>query len=444
MTQTAGTYNSANVASATTVSGTACRPPASRRAPTWSSLASNYTLPTTPRLKRRRGDQHRRPDTLTATIIGNPTKSYDGTTAATLTPANFSLAGVVSGQSFTVTQTSGTYNSATATSATTVTASLSAASFTAGTDTLASNYALPTTASGAGAISLASPTVSVSDSGGTYNGSAFSGVASVAGVNGQPSSELEGVAVTTVYYSGSTARGTLLPGAPIHAGTYTVVAAFPGSANYSPSASAPVTFTIAPATPTVALSTATGSAVFGQAVTVTATLAATSGTPGGSIGFLDGSTLLATVPLAGGQTQATVTLSSLPIGNHSITAAYSGSANFQGVTSGSASESIAKAATQLVLVSSHVLKGKKVVSLGLTATVQPVAPGAGVPSGTLMLELMVKKGKKLKTVVLGTPGLNQGKATTALKPSEVMNKMITVVYNGDPNFQSTTGTQTLK
>ena len=32
---------------------------------------------------------------LTASIIGDPTKTYDGTTSATLTQANFSLSGLV-------------------------------------------------------------------------------------------------------------------------------------------------------------------------------------------------------------------------------------------------------------------------------------------------------------------------------------------------------------
>src|SRR5205807_10214692 len=44
--------------------------------------------------------------TVTASIVGNPTKTYDGTTNATLTSANFSLSAVISGESFTVTQTS--------------------------------------------------------------------------------------------------------------------------------------------------------------------------------------------------------------------------------------------------------------------------------------------------------------------------------------------------
>ena len=86
-------------------------------------------------------------------IIGKPTKPYDGTAGAILTPDNFSMPGLVAAQSFVVTQIAGTYNSPNVATATTVTASLSAIHFTAGPGTLASNYALPTTASGPGAIS---------------------------------------------------------------------------------------------------------------------------------------------------------------------------------------------------------------------------------------------------------------------------------------------------
>ena len=49
-----------------------------------------------------------------------------------------------------MTQTAGTYNSKDVTTATTVTASLAAGDFTPGSGTLASDYTLPTTASGAG------------------------------------------------------------------------------------------------------------------------------------------------------------------------------------------------------------------------------------------------------------------------------------------------------
>jgi hypothetical protein len=98
---------------------------------------------------------------LTVAIINDPTKTYDGTTSATLTPADFNLSGLVSGQSFTVTQTEGSYNSPNVTSEATVTALLSASDFTPSAGTLASNYTFPTIASGTGSItSIPTPTPS--------------------------------------------------------------------------------------------------------------------------------------------------------------------------------------------------------------------------------------------------------------------------------------------
>jgi fibronectin-binding autotransporter adhesin len=95
------------------------------------------------------------PAPLLASLTGDPAKVFDGTAVAALTSANFELTGLISGQSFTVNQTSGTYNSADVTSASTVTASLSAGDFTPDAGTKASNYALPTEASGAGKITPA-------------------------------------------------------------------------------------------------------------------------------------------------------------------------------------------------------------------------------------------------------------------------------------------------
>ena len=54
------------------------------------------------------------------------------------------------------------------------------------------------------------------------------------------------------------ATGTPLSGAPSLAGTYTVVANFAGSTDYTSAASTPATFTISQATPTVTVSDAGG------------------------------------------------------------------------------------------------------------------------------------------------------------------------------------------
>jgi hypothetical protein len=111
------------------------------------------------------------------------------------------------------------------------------------------------------------PTVNVADPGGTYNGQPFPAMATVAGNNGVFSTSLEAVTPTLGYYSSA---GTMLAGAPSAAGTYTVVASFVGSTDYSP-ASASTTFVISPATPTINI-TATGGTYNGQPYAATATV----------------------------------------------------------------------------------------------------------------------------------------------------------------------------
>ena len=87
-----------------------------------------------------------------------------------------------------------------------------------------------------------------------------------------------------------------------------------------------------PATTTTVASSADPS-ILASSVTLTATVTPTSGssTPTGTVTFSDGSTVLASQPLANGQ--ATFTTSSLTIGSHSITATYSGDSNFTGSAS---------------------------------------------------------------------------------------------------------------
>jgi hypothetical protein len=102
VTQTAGTYNSANVATANTVMATLT---SGNFTPVGTTLASNYTLPTTAS-----GAGAIIAVTLTASIVNTPTMPYNGTAIATLIPANFSLSPLVSPDSFTVTRTAGAYN----------------------------------------------------------------------------------------------------------------------------------------------------------------------------------------------------------------------------------------------------------------------------------------------------------------------------------------------
>ena len=164
VTQTTGTYNSANVVTADTVTATLAT---SDFIPDDGTLLSNYSLPDSATGSGTIGEA-----ALTATIIGNPTKTYDGSTVATLTPANFNLTGFIGGQGAIITQTAGTYNSADVVTADTVTAALAAANFTANAGTLLSNYSFPITASGAGHINPALLTAAIiGNPSKTYDGS---------------------------------------------------------------------------------------------------------------------------------------------------------------------------------------------------------------------------------------------------------------------------------
>ncbi|NTU68763.1 MAG: hypothetical protein HGB02_07785, partial [Chlorobiaceae bacterium] len=92
------------------------------------------------------------PKTLTVSITGTPAKAYDGTTLATLSPANYQIAGLQGSDSFTITKTSGSYNSADASVANTVAVSLSTGDYAPRAGTSSGDYQLASLAVGPGVI----------------------------------------------------------------------------------------------------------------------------------------------------------------------------------------------------------------------------------------------------------------------------------------------------
>lgn len=142
------------------------------------------------------------PKTLTASLIGDPTKTYDANTDATLTSANYNLIGLVNGEAFTVTKATGAFNSANVATANTVTTSLTAGDFTPVGAALASNYTFPTSASGAGHITKADATISVTPYSVTYDANAHTATGTAKGVLNEALSGLN-LAGTTHTNAGS-------------------------------------------------------------------------------------------------------------------------------------------------------------------------------------------------------------------------------------------------
>jgi large repetitive protein len=181
------------------------------------------------------------------------------------------------------------------------------------------------------AITPAAAKIAVSDKGGTFNGQPFPATATVAGVvagvDNTPSASLEGVGLTLTYYVGSTATGAPLPGAPSAARTYTVAAAFAGSADYAATVRT-VTFVIKAATPKITVSDKSGT-FNGQPFGANATMAGV--VPG--VDNLPSATLEGvglTLTYYAGNTGSGTLLAGAPsaAGTYTVVASFAGSADY--------------------------------------------------------------------------------------------------------------------
>ena len=196
--------------------------------------------------------------------------------------------------------------------------------------------------------------------------------------------------------------------------------------------SATTTIAVTQATPTLAVTG--GSSMYGEPVSLIATLAASGAPPSsGTVTFYDGDAPLATIPV-GGTGTATFMTSDLAVGSHAITAAYSGDTDFAGVRSTAYSVTVAPISTEVVLVQTAIRRGRKLTSVRLDVIITP-ASGEDLgllPTGEVTLEMPKKSKRKFKVVTtLGSVPLSGGTARLTLNASKVEKKSITVVYSGD-------------
>ncbi|MDH6138996.1 MULTISPECIES: Ig-like domain repeat protein [Kitasatospora] len=117
-------------------------------------------------------------------------------------------------------------------------------------------------------------------------------------------------------------------------GSHPLTAVYSGDGDFNGSTSPVDTQTVGKADTATALSSAPDPSASGQAKVLTATVtvvAPGAGTPTGTVSFFNGATLLGTSALAEGV--ATFGTTTLSVGSHSLTAVYSGDADFNGSTS---------------------------------------------------------------------------------------------------------------
>jgi len=223
-------------------------------------------------------------------------------------------------------------------------------------------------------------------------------------------------------------------------GPHTITASYAGDSNFTASATtAPLTQTVNQAATKTTVASSTNPSHFGQPVTFTATVkpAAGSGVPTGSVNFyLDGSTMPLTAQLYGSG-QAKISIATLSVGPHTITASYSGDSNFTAsATTAPLTQTVNQAATKTTVASS-VNPSSFGQSVTFTATVSDASPGSGVPTGSVNFYL------DGSTTPLDTAPLTAGSASFTTSTLAVGSHTITAKYTGDSNFMATLTTAPL-
>ncbi|MEU9924954.1 Ig-like domain repeat protein, partial [Streptomyces griseoluteus] len=238
---------------------------------------------------------------------------------------------------------------------------------------------------------------------------------------------LTGGVATTTHAFATTA------GAP-----YTVIAAYGGNADFTPSSGTDIQLVDRASSATVVTSSAEPS-VTGQPVTITASVSAVSpgaGTPGGTVTFDFGDgTAPVTAPLSAGLALAPHAYAKVSGSPFPVTATYSGDEDFT-PSAGATPHRVTQAATVTSVATSPApsVVGQTVQT---TATVKPIAPGAGAPTGTVTFAF----GDGTEPV---TAPLSGGTATVSHPYTNASDTpyIIDAAYNGAADFSSSTGTGT--
>jgi hypothetical protein len=213
-------------------------------------------------------------------------------------------------------------------------------------------------------------------------------------------------------------------------GSHSLTAVFAGGANFAGSTSALVTQIVNLAPTTTVLSPSPMPSVYGQPVTLKASISSGAGSNmTGSVTFKDGTSTLGAASVSGGI--ASMTVPTLSPGNHSLTAVYTGDGNFAGSTSSVQSTPVFQASTTTAVVSS-VNPSVFGQTVNLVATISPVAPGSGTPTGSVSF--------RDGSTTIGTATLSGGSASLAVSSLAVGSHSITAVYNDDSNFNPSTST----
>jgi large repetitive protein len=163
-------------------------------------------------------------------------------------------------------------------------------------------------------------------------------------------------------------------------GSHPIVATYAGNTNYAGSASTILTEVVQQTVTTTTVTSGGTGSLSGQNVTLTATVTSNTGIPTGTVNFLADGVSIGQGTL-NAQGVATLTVSTLTVGNHTITVVYVGSGNYSTSTSTPLVQTVALAVTTLTLVGPS-----RPVDAATTATFTVTLTSTGIaPTGLLVL-----------------------------------------------------------
>lgn len=244
-----------------------------------------------------------------------------------------------------------------------------------------------------------------------------------------------GTLLDTESLVGGSATSNAVSTLSIGGSPHTILACYDGSVSFAASSNS-LQQTVGQAATTTGVTSSANPSVFGQTVTLTATVSPTapaSGTPSGTVQFQsDGVNLGATVALSGGV--AIRNTSTLAVGTHTITATYNGSANFQGSTGTlSPAQTVNQGMTTTTINS--VLPASPSTSadaLTVSYNVDPVVPASGaLNGGGASLSVSLDTGESCPTPPLAANGTG---SCTIPAPITAGDRTVTVTYSGNTNF----------
>lgn len=230
----------------------------------------------------------------------------------------------------------------------------------------------------------------------------------------------------TASLSGGTARFTT---SALTGGAHSIQAVYGGSVGFVASTSGVLPQSVNKASTATTVVSSVNPSSFRETINLTATVKPQfGGTVGGTVVFKDGAATLATVAIT--RNQASFTTSALHVGNHSITATYTGNGNLHGSASAALAQAVKKATTTTFLVSTP-NPSKHGQTVTFTGTVMPAF--SGTPTGTMVFR------DNTTATVLGTAAVgSNGKAVLSTANLVVGMHSITAQYGGDVDFAAST------